>query len=112
MGEGNKEVKTRQTGKTRISPKTAMSMGISHEDEGDSDCSEVELRSKSKRKVRRVSTQPSASTVAQVHQKCSSLPRSKSRASDIYYSLDNNMELAGKGADMIEAVSSRPKEDE
>ena len=43
MGEGKGEVKSRQTGKTRISPKTAMSMGISQEDEdeGDSDCSEV-----------------------------------------------------------------------
>ena len=45
---GKDEVKTRQTGRTRISRKTAMSMGTSQEDEdegeGDSDCSEVNLR--------------------------------------------------------------------
>ena len=43
MGEGKGAVKTRQTGRTRISRKTEMSMGTSQEDEdeGDSDCSEV-----------------------------------------------------------------------
>ena len=45
MGEGKGAVKTRQTGRTRISRKTEMSMGTSQEDEdeGDSDCSEVNL---------------------------------------------------------------------
>ena len=36
-----------------------------------------------------------------MHLKCASLPRSKSRASDIYYSLDNNMELAGRGSGAV-----------
>ena len=45
MEEGKGAVKTRQTGRTRISRKTEMSMGTSQEDEdeGDSDCSEVNL---------------------------------------------------------------------
>ena len=43
--EGKCEVKTRQKGRTGISPKTAISIGTSQEEEeeGDSDCSEVEF---------------------------------------------------------------------
>ena len=38
MGEGKGEVKTRQSGRTRISGKTGMSMGTSQEDEDEVEC--------------------------------------------------------------------------